>query len=75
MAQYVNLIMFDAKGYASCEQHGPMLCVNQEGTLWRCPTCGIGVSFDSRKQIDKWITINRTITLEQLPVPEVFVNG
>ena len=41
--QYVNLVKFDENGFPICEQHGAMLCVNKELTLYRCGICHIGI--------------------------------
>jgi hypothetical protein len=56
---YVNLIMFDLNGYPSCEKHGAMNCVNKERSLWRCLTCGVGVSFGSVEAFDTWLASHR----------------
>lgn len=28
--------------YPRCVEHGAMLCVNEERTIWRCIACGAG---------------------------------
>lgn len=58
MTGYINLVKFDKNGYPACEKHGVMLCVNESRTLWRCPTCNIGVSFDSSEELDKWLKLH-----------------
>lgn len=55
--EYKNLVMFDASGYPSCEEHGAMACVNKERSLWRCIQCGVGVSFGDVLVFEEWLRI------------------
>lgn len=50
-----NIIQFDISGYPSCEKHGAMNCVSETRTLWRCLTCGVGVSFGDITSFDIWL--------------------
>jgi hypothetical protein len=43
--KYVNLVKI-VDNTVSCEEHGAMLCVNREKTLYRCPACGVGLSIE-----------------------------
>lgn len=52
---YKNIVQFDENGYPSCEKHGAMTCVNKQRLLWRCVTCGVGVSFEHVNVFDEWI--------------------
>lgn len=60
--EYKNIVQFDANGYPSCEKHGAMNCVNKDRKLWRCITCGIGVSFTSVESFDEWVRIHKERT-------------
>lgn len=62
MRKYTNLIKFDENGYPLCEEHGAMLCVNEQGSLWRCPTCHIGVSFEHIRGFEEWIRLQKNRT-------------
>lgn len=48
------------KGYPHCSEHGAMLCVNEERTIWRCSTCHLGADLG---QIHAYIRREKDITL------------
>ena len=35
-------VFWDEQNKASCQEHGAMLCVSAEITIWRCEACGVG---------------------------------
>lgn len=47
MNEYINLVKFDTGNNLVCEEHGAMLCVNKDRSIWRCPVCNIGISLGS----------------------------
>lgn len=41
-----NLVYVDVlSNTPHCKQHGAMLCMNRECTIWRCPACNVGMLF------------------------------
>lgn len=45
--KYRNLVKVNEKGYVVCEEHGAILQVNKDGTLYRCPECNIGIDVEN----------------------------
>lgn len=41
-----NLVYVDVlSNTPHCKQHGAMLCMNEERTIWRCPACNVGMLY------------------------------
>jgi len=62
---YISLVKFDRRGYPSCELHGAMHCVNKERSIWRCPICHIGVSFDIIRVFERWLMLTELIVNQE----------